>query len=258
MTLSRNQRGALEAIDQHGSLRAGWGGYSLRTMRSLRDHGLATESSDQRFRVSRRGSDFLATRARMEEARLTAAEPTPVHLSWDDPAPADLFEHLEEPQADPVPPSVCYGCFCTLGPNRSLSPAVFADTRTGRGYCLGCVEVLVSWELDGSPGTGRGYAEWIDPDFQPQPQGAAMSQRPTVFTFRPYFVLTVNEEEQVTKVEVEWCEALDYGAFEIGDPDARELEAELHPLLSAALAYFDDPDRRAAIELAAGAGEVPE
>lgn len=56
-TVTRNQLGALEAIDQHGHLRSGWGGYSQATMMSLARRNLARHHivDERQFSVTARG-----------------------------------------------------------------------------------------------------------------------------------------------------------------------------------------------------------
>lgn len=49
--LTRLQRSVLEELRFRDDLRAGWGGISLRTLRSLADHGLARQTSDPHHRT---------------------------------------------------------------------------------------------------------------------------------------------------------------------------------------------------------------
>lgn len=59
--LTRLQRGALEQMAVRGHLTAGWGGYSMRTLRSLEDRGLARESTvdPRRFTTTERGDEVV-------------------------------------------------------------------------------------------------------------------------------------------------------------------------------------------------------
>lgn len=62
--LTRNQLGALDAVDQHGHLDAGWGGYSFATLRSLERRGLLSTSiaDERRFSLTQRGHDAIRAR----------------------------------------------------------------------------------------------------------------------------------------------------------------------------------------------------
>lgn len=61
--LTRNQLGALHEASFRDRLTAGWGGYSLRTLRSLEDRGLMRTSDGERFSVTQKGHDLLASRS---------------------------------------------------------------------------------------------------------------------------------------------------------------------------------------------------
>lgn len=54
--LTRNQLGALNAVDLHESLSAGWGGYSKATLLSLERRGFLTTSfTCDEFRLTNKG-----------------------------------------------------------------------------------------------------------------------------------------------------------------------------------------------------------